>query len=332
MLFKDIKDFKAAFGGVQRTMEWDTWSPFVNEAEQFFIIPAIGFELYHELNTLVNATAPTLTAKQSRLLSLLKSSTAAYADLMGYYRNLINTGDGGKTITVPKDSQAPGIGMVLAARKDTEKRADTALELAMAFLEDNADDFATWKESASYTIAAKMFVGSATDLTAFFPHAGGSRRMFLKLKGFLEKSQSKYLKTVIGSALYTEWVANISNENHTTTDEETEAWELASNFIVRKAVADAAPYLNISEDWRLVSDFANQKSEAALTKERRDEISLHESEMADKFKSDLVGFLQEKASVSVFASYFNSDLYASRLAKPNIKRFINSKENKFAVL
>jgi hypothetical protein len=314
MLFKDINDFKESFGGVQRNMEWKTWSPYVNEAEQFFIIPAIGVEFYTELSTLLNQTNPTITPHFKYVINLLKISLSAYTDFVGWFRSLLQTGDGGKTVAVPAQSQAPGKWLGLGV-----------------YLEQNAEHFGTWKNSSAYTVSAKLFIPSAAELTESFPHASNSRRMYLQLKGYLKKAQEKKLKSVIGAELYSAWMTKRTTAIDTATENELEAWELAQGFVARTAVAEATPYLNISEDWRLIADFDGMQSESALSVDRRNEIALVESEAAENFKNQLINFLQEKASATVFPEYYASALYTSRQASPS-KRFNNSKENKFCVL
>lgn len=332
MFIKDIKDFKSVFGGVQRNMEWDTWKPFINEAEQFYIIPAIGDELYTELDGLVNAATPNLNTKQARLVSYLKISIAAYADYCGWFRILLGTGDGGKTIIAPKDMQAPGKWTTVGGRKDAFNRGDKSLEMALAYLENNAADFPTWKDSPFYTIIQKQFIASATELTEFFPHAAHSRRMFLQLKDYLKKAQEKHLKTVIGSEQLTAWVAKISDADSSFSPEEDEAFEMVRSYVTRKAVSDAIPYLNISEDWRLIAEFDGMQSENVLPKERREELALKESELAEGFRNELIRHLQTYASATVFPEYFSSPLYSSRLERKASSKLPNSKENKYFVL
>ena len=332
MLIKDIKDFKAVFGGVQRNMEWDTWKPFVNEAEQFFIIPAIGEELYTEIDTLINATTPNINVKQARLINFLKIAIAAYADYCGWFRILLNTGDGGKTVISPKDMQAPGKWATVGGRRDAAKRGDKSLELALVYLETNANDFSVWQESDFYTILQKQFITSASELTEYFPHASSSRRMFLQLKNYLKKAQDKHLKNIVGSELWADWVGKISNTDYSPIQEELEVWEIASNYISRKAVADATPYLNISEDWRLISESDGVENEDVLPKERREEIALKEAELAEGYRSELIRYLQTNSSTTVFPLYFSSTLYTSRSERKTFSKLPNSKENKYFVL
>lgn len=329
MLIKDIDDLKSVYGGIQQVMQWKTWSPFVNEAEMFFVIPAIGEELYAELNGLVtNGTA--LNPKQARLMNLLKISVAAYADFVGWFRITASTGDAGKVIHTPTNTQAPAKWFTAAGRKDAALRGDKALESALVYLEANVSSFVTWKNSGACTLYDKQFISTATELTGYFPQAKKSRLIFLQLKDYLGLAQ-KYLIQVVGKAQYDAWLEKIADSTYTPSPLEADAWLLVRSLIARKAFAEAIPYLNISEDWRLISETDGITNEDILPQTRRDELAFMEEQNAEKYKNELIRFLQEQASADVFAEYFGSGLYASRAEKKTFTKFQNDKTNKFFV-
>ncbi len=330
MLINSIEDFKSVYGGVQTTMYWDTWSPFVNEAELSFIIPAIGEELYDELNTLVNGE-DTPNAKQARLIMLLKISLAAYADFMGWFRISASTGDAGKVVNTPENTQAPAKWFTAAGKRDAQNRGDKFLEQALVYLEKNVDEFVTWKDSDSCTLFDKQFISTASELTRFFPQAKHSRRVFLQLKEYLGPAQ-EYLIKVVGKAQYDAWVLKISDANATYSPIEDDAFLLVRAMIARKAFADALPYLNISEDWRLISETDGVANEEILPQVRRDELAALEEMNADRFRNELIRLLQANASATVFPEYYLSGLYQSRIETKTFSKFQNKPENKFAVL
>ncbi|MER0439628.1 DUF6712 family protein [Emticicia sp. W12TSBA100-4] len=330
MLIKDIDDFKSVYGGVQTTMYWDTWSPFVNEAELGIIIPAIGEEFYDELNELVITNA-TLNGKQARLLGLLKISLAAYADFVGWFRISASTGDAGKVMNTPENTQAPAKWFTAAGRRDAQNRGDKFLEQALVYLEKNADEFETWKDSDACTLYDGQFISSASELTKYFPQAKHSRRVFLQLKEYISSAQ-EYLAKVVGKAQCNAWMEKISDANATISPLEDDAFLLVRAMIARKAFADALPYLNISEDWRLISETDGVVNEDILPQDRRDELAGLESMNAEKYQNELIRLLQANASDNVFPEYFGSGLYESRIETKSFSKFQNKPENKFAVL
>lgn len=330
MLIKDINDFKSVYGGVQTTMFWDTWSPFVNEAELGIIIPAIGEEFYDELNQLVITNA-SLAPKQARLIGLLKIALAAYADFVGWFRISASTGDSGKVMNTPENTQAPAKWFTAAGRRDAQNRGDKFLEQALVYLESNADDFETWKDSDFCTLFDNQFISTASELTKVFPQAKKSRRVFLQLKEYISSAQDGLIK-VIGKAQYNAWIAKITDANATISPTEDDAFLLVRSMIARKAFASALPYLNISEDWRLISETDGVANEDILPQSRRDELAGVELANAEQFKNELIRFLQANASSTVFPEYFSSGLYESRKETKSFSKFQNKPENKFAVL
>ena len=330
MLINDIYDFKSVYGGVQTTMYWDTWSPFVNEAELGIIIPAIGEEFYDELNTLVIMNA-SLNRKQARLIGLLKISLAAYADFVGWFRISASTGDAGKVMNTPENTQAPAKWFTAAGRRDAQNRGDKFLEQALVYLEKNADEFETWKDSDVCTLYDGQFISSASELTKVFPQAKKSRRVFVQLKEYISSAQDDLIK-VVGKAQYEAWITKISDANATISPLEDDAFLLVRTMIARKAFASALPYLNISEDWRLISETDGVVNEDILPQDRRDELAGVELANAEQCKNELIRFLQANASANVFPEYFGSGLYESRKETKSFSKFQNKPENKFAVL
>lgn len=330
MLIKDINDFKSVYGGIQKTMFWDTWSPFVKEAELSFIIPAIGEEFYDELVSLVSSNN-TLSVKQARLIGMLKIAVAAYADFMGWFRITASTGDAGKVMHTPENSQAIPKWFAASGRRDAQNRGDKFLEQTLVYLEKNADDFQTWKDSDSCTLFDNQFISTASELTKVFPQAKHSRRVFLQLKEYIGSAQESLIK-VIGKAQYEAWITKITDANATISPLEDDAFLLVRTMIARKAFADALPYLNISEDWRLISETDGVANEDILPQSRRDELAGIELANAEKFKNELIRFLQANASATVFPEYYLSGLYQSRIETKTFSKFQNKPENKFAVL
>ncbi|TDB60106.1 DUF6712 family protein, partial [Arundinibacter roseus] len=208
MLINSIEQLKESIGGIQQTMNWRTWKPFVQQAEMLYILPAIGQELYDELSE-----AQTLSDKQRTLLDWLRMAIAEYADLLGGMRLVLHTSDAGKQAPSGANMQSPGKWMIVAARKEAINKADMALEQALQYLESNKANFTTWKNSLSFTLSKELFIGSATEMTAYFPAARHSRRIYLALRDYLRKAEKFYIKPLLGDALYTSWKNRLVADN-----------------------------------------------------------------------------------------------------------------------
>lgn len=304
MLIENIDTLKEAIGGIQQTMNWRTWRPFVQQAEMLYIVPAIGQELYDELNQ--NADPDEVTGT---LLTWLRMAIAEYADLLGGMRLVLHTSDAGKQAPSGANMQSPGKWMIVAARKEAINKADMALENALRYLETNKSEFSTWRDSSSYTLSKGSFINSATELTAFFPAAHHSRRIYLALRDYLAKAEKFYVKPLIGDATFSDWKARLVSNNPDWTAQETEALELLRFALVHRAFSESITFLNINEDWRLLSETDGITNEDVLSVARRAEMRNDCEFQRQEFHTRLVNYLTDQASATVFPDYFGSTLY-----------------------
>ncbi|CAN1552472.1 hypothetical protein MCERE19_02224 [Spirosomataceae bacterium] len=338
MLIKNAEQVKRVYGGVQRSMSFDNWVAYIEEAEEFFIYPAIGTELYDELSELVgNENEDDVSVAgnefQQRLIKLLRMSLIAYADFSGMMRQIVSTGDAGKTQITPQNQQVISKWATSASLKAAIQRADNALERALQFLEKNANEFETWKTSEVFLQKAGLLVNNATKLTDWFPQARGSRRMFLALEANLNQAQNE-----LGVALGDAFMLEILEKNKlwmegTLTDANwLKLLKMCGQVVARKAVADFVPYMNIDADWHLWSTSDGLENKDVLPAERRGEIAM---ELTDQWRDGLaaiVDFLQKTASESVFAVYHASDMYTALVETPPTRLFENKKERSYGVL
>ncbi|HLO43936.1 MAG TPA: DUF6712 family protein [Leadbetterella sp.] len=323
---------------MQRSMSFDNWVAYIEEAEEFFIYPAIGTELYDELSLLVGeANEEDVSVggsdEQKRLIKLLKMSLMAYADFSGMMRQIVSTGDAGKTQITPQNQQAVSKWATAASMKAAILRGDNALENALKFLEKNADAFETWKTSEVFLEKAGLLVNNATKLTEWFPQARSSRRMFLVLEANLKQAQNE-LGVALGEAFMVEVLAKnkLWMEGTLTDANWLKLLKMCGQVVARKAVADYVPFMNIDADWHLWSTTDGLENKEVLPPSRRNEIA---AELGDQWRDGLaaiVDFLQKTASDSVFAVYFNSDMYTALEETPPTRLFENKKERSYGVL
>lgn len=323
MLIDRIETLKEAIGGIQQTMNWRTWAPFVRQAEMLYIVPAIGQELYSELDQ--DAAPNEITTE---LLVWLRMAIAEYADLLGGMRLVLHTSDAGKQSPSGTNMQAPGKWMIVAARKEAINKADLALENALRFLETHKADFSTWRSSSAYTLSKGSFINSASELTRYFPAARQSRRIYLALRDYIAKAERFYVKPLVGEAQFTNLKLRLLSNDPAFSTHETEALELLRYALVHRAFSESITYLNINEDWRLVSETDGITNEDVLAPARRAEMRNDCEYQQQEFQSRLVNYLTDHASADVFPEYFGSTLYVptrrrngSRIANDPTKSF-----------
>ena len=176
-LINNITELKSVLGGVQKTMNWSTWEPFVKQARYAFIEKVIGEEFYNELASVVNPTDSVLG-----LIERLKNAEGYYAYAIAFPQLIMVTGDAGIAVSTPDKTQSMTKWMYVVESRQLGLKADTFLEEALIYLEKHKADFDTWTGSDVYTISHSSFLSSATELSKYFPAAKSSRRIYLSLR------------------------------------------------------------------------------------------------------------------------------------------------------
>lgn len=334
MIFKSIDQLKDYIGGMQRNLQWESWKPFVREAEQFFIKKAIGYTFLKTLHGKVNIETLELNnanEKETELIELIRIATAAYVDYLSTYRMILSTGDSGKNIKTPTGTTAPTRWSATGSMQSSLSRGDMAMEDVLVFLEENDEDFSDWKSSDFYTKFKSGYVRTAARLTESFPFAKNSRRLFLNMKSDIEKAQGSFLNSTIGADFNNEFKERLL-VNQALNAAESELLRLIGNVVSLKGVLDTLPYLNINEEWRLVSQHDGLGSENTLPDRRRDEIAVQLKTSLEYANSELINYLQANSSTVVFPTYFNSNLYTTRAERSNASGFKNDRNQKFAII
>ncbi|WP_138993963.1 DUF6712 family protein [Larkinella sp. C7] len=327
MLINDIAALKSQIGGVQKTMNWPTWEPYVRGAEIRHIIPAIGEELYDELTAVVSPSA-----EQKKLLDRLRPAVAfaAYLDAVPYL--VTATGDVGIVMNTPSNTANISKWMYVTLVKDAQAKADYWIETALQWLELHAGAFPTWTASASYTINQGRIIASATEWSRAFPAGRGSRRLFLAVRNYLNNSEVDFLKPLLGPALYTHLLEKLSTAPLSLTMPETEVLRLSRLAVAHHAFGEAIPFLNINEDFRIVSETDGIVNEDALETGRLNAILRDCQDKASGYAADLVKYLNANASETVLHDYFIYERYQPPVAGQLSGGFPNEPSNPHFVL
>lgn len=316
-LIKDEAELKAVLGGVQQNITWETFAPFVKQAEIEFIVPAISEDFYDELCNIDN---PDIV--QTKLIERLKIASGYYALSIALPQLVTVVGDAGAMAS--NQGGAPmAKWLYLELRNGAISKADKTLEETLVWLEKNAGSFETWTDSEVYTISKSLYINSATDLTVYFPQAQNSRRLYLQLRNYLKRVEDFYLKPVLGDAFFSALKVTTDGDSNELKLKKAEALKLAKYFLANKAMAEALPYLNINENFYLVSSASstNVQSEELLDQPRRDGIKLDCDSNANLFLNKLRGYLDKYASETIFAEYFTSEQYTVLQAnKPHVRK------------
>ena len=308
MLFNSIEELKAVLGGIQKTMFWATWEPFVRQAELKFIIPAIGQPLYDELTS-----AGQLTADQKALLQRLRPAVAYFAYLEGLPFLATATGDAGLLLNQPANTAGLTKWMYVTLLKDLQGKSDFWLEESLQWLETHAVAFPKWVDSDAYTIDRGRFIHSATMLTSVFPAAKSSRRLYTEVRGYLLKAED-FIRPVLTDDFHDALLAKLTDSAATFTPKEAMVLKLVREAVASHAFEEAIPYMNMNADFRIVSETDGVVNEDELEESRLNIVLAKCRDTAAGAVAVLTKYLNANASSLVFPEYFRSANYRPPVA------------------
>jgi hypothetical protein len=341
-LIKDVVTLKKVIGGVQKTISWQTFEAFINQAELEHIVPAIGERFYIELDKYTGDEQPL-----KLLIERLQIASGYYALALATPQLILSVGDAGANVNVPGNTQAMAKWMYVELRDSAISKADRAMEDALQYLEKNEysrgeefsdefsneftsevgpnevpvyDLFKTWRESPEFTISRKLFISSATALTFFFPAVKNSRRTYLEMREYLIKNENYFIKPLIGEEFFNYLKSILVDVNHVRTPEEKQVLELLRFALANKAFSDSLPYMNMNKEFRLVTETDGVRNEDPASQGRRDGIKAKCDDDAKQFANKLKAYMDRVASATVLTAYYTSPTYANSIANKSYIR------------
>jgi len=215
MLLRDVTMIKE-FVPVNASLEYQKLSPFVSDAEKI-IIELISEEFYDELDAYVDSlepqdppAEPTHNAYYDALLILLRHSISFISFHFGFdMLNTVFSNQGFHRI-----ENADGSKKALFQRQEENLKRTfkvqgyNKLELALAYMENNKEEFATWVASDAYTITKSYFINSSNEFSDIY-NISNSRLVFLKLKNAQVLAEDFDIKPLIGIDYYDSLKAQI---------------------------------------------------------------------------------------------------------------------------
>lgn len=282
--------------------------PDIESAEEKYIIPKIGKTLYNELLTAYEAN--TLTTIQAKLLLKVQKPLAAFAYFDGLAtQHAIITDTGVRKIAT--DAMPTAYRWEFDEVKDSlANMGHQGMESMLQFLEDNSVSFPSWTASDAYAIRNKFLIKTALDFMDQYridqPH-----RTYSSLLGVMADVEDLYIKPTIGEAFFAELKADPAPN----TDEKLVIATL------KKSIAHLCIHhslekslVKISEAGVTVYDRYADRGGSTAAQPTNDQIQFVLNATKRDGHSYLVkakSYLDEKASVSLFSTYFASTFYTA---------------------
>jgi len=196
MLFNTVDELKARLPSVHKSQATSLLG-FVETAEMLHLTPSLGEGLVYQLGNLPATGAPAhLVALRERL----RPALAYYVVLEAAPILAVSMNDLGVN-----EQQAAG---AAPARQwvynnfieGASATADKLLDLALAWLDDHADDYVQELDSKEYRSRKRLLISNAAQLGAYLATAG-SRRFFLALLPTLRQVEEFEINDLLGETL-----------------------------------------------------------------------------------------------------------------------------------
>ena len=309
----------------------ENWYPYIDEAQETFIKPVLGDALYEQLQSVMTPAghAPEggpVTGNFVDLLEKIRKPLALYALWLGADEFGVSvSGQGIQVIESATHKTAPQY-RVQNLKENWIRRANTALDLALKFIEDHLADFPTYVQQDS-----DLFISTAIEFTSEVD-IRESRRVFVALKPIIRSVQNKYIRPTLSPALFDElmnfWLSKEMTKDYT------QLISLISPALAHLAMARALQDISIDIlDWGIFdtagNTFASVSSKQTANKERIGimyEANLRDGEAELKALQE---FLDTSASETLYSAYFHSSRYAGPDKAVQRNKFINKSTNSY---
>lgn len=315
MLLKTIAEVKAVLR--ISNLDDDSTLPDIESAEQTYIIPAIGQDLYDALNAGYNADPVDLVQIEMDLLKKIQKPLAAFAylDDIGIIHAQITNAGIRRTST---DNMPSAFRWEVDGVKDAlANRAYQGMESLLQYLEKYKDQFPDWTNSNAYKRRTAYLIKSGYDFSDNF-NLYQPLRTYNALYGIMGDVEELYIIPAIGKTFFDELKA-LTNPDTNQVRVIADLKKAIAHLCIRHA-CEKLP-VRISDAGFTVNTAIGSNDTANANRENvpNTNLSLLVSSCDRDGKNYLLkakSFLDANAAAGIFATYFNSPLYTAP-ADPN---------------
>lgn len=247
-LITTIAEFKK-YNPVDGNMKFATLKPFVDEAEQLYLVPLLGAAFYAQFHAAYLASvgeSPTpLSADNAALLPYVQRPLAYYAQMLAIPHLTVTFGDRGIMQNRGSDSDpAPRWKedkLLFSALKNADTHADKLLE----FLEANAtvSKYGAWFADMAANTRMSGAIVYSTAIASKHIAINNSRRVFIRLKPAIRDIEKRIVPRLISQAQYDELVTQL--QTGTVTGNNGKLIAKIEPLVAKMALYNQLPYLRI---------------------------------------------------------------------------------------
>ena len=325
-LFTDTADLKTVISRINKNYPAEDLLVYVGQAEEKYIIPIIGQDLFDELNT---AFAGTPSASEEALIKKLQLAIGYYAvlDAIPFLQVLI--GKGGINEGNSQNSTQARQFAINNLMKACAENADLFLDKALEHLEKNKDDFPTWTASDEYTISKSSFINTTAEFQAKV-NINNSRRAFLAIRPHITSVEEEYILPALGQDQYDMIKNHILDDSLSV--EEKLLLEKIRRVVAFYAIWEAIPHLAISITGmgiKVLSENDGIRQIMAASATDIAQLQARYLAQAQKYQGEMKKYLFDNADL--YPLYKDSDAYPEVDAPKTYEIPDNSESTSFRV-
>lgn len=282
------------------------WQPYLDEAEETFIRPVIGDDLFDELVTHLQSSGSG-TSKMDNLLTKVHRALALYALYLGIDEMSVSISSSGvQVIESDSHKQAPQY-KVLNLKETWLARAHRHVDLMLKYLDENKADFSSYIPQET-----DLFIQNANQ----FQHIidiRESRRLFLTLRPVIRSIEKKYIRPTLSPDYFDELKSALTASSELSSDDQA-VIDLIVPALAHLSMARALQDISVDIlDWGVFETAANSfdsvKGKQAANRERVAMMIEANQRDGEAELKELQEYLDTNASESKFKTYFDSDRY-----------------------
>lgn len=293
MLFNTVEELKAKLSSVHKSRGADVLS-YVELAEALHLVPVLGEGLVQQLGSLPATGAP---AHLLVLRERFRAPLAYYAVLEAAPFLPLTLSDVG--MTEQTVGEQGGSGAAPARQwvynnfvEAAAAAGDKLLDLALAWLDDHADEYADELDSKEYRSRKSLLISSAAQLGTYLATAG-SRRFFLALLPTLRQVEEFEIGDLLGADLLEELREGLAS-GAAPSAATTKLLGLVRPVLAHRALAQGILSLNVAltgTTLRLLSDNEAVRQRQAASPEALSNLSQQAYASAEKWQAKLAAHL-----------------------------------------
>lgn len=292
---------KKHLGGIQTKLDFNTVLPFIKLCEHEFR-KDVGSELYAYICDL----DPEAGSIEEDLKYAAQGCVAWAAYDMAMPHLKLRVGDMGIMKNSPTNTIAITKWEYVDTREANMEMRDLFLENFWAILEIvNPEE---WTGSDAYKKRQRLFIRSASEISAYAPLVGSNNRFFQKLALFIARVESEYLTDAVTLSLWLDLKSKWASEAMLTDPVELELLEHIRRPLAYLALYEAYPYLPVlvdQEGTRQIRRKDGTREEDIAERAYRQAQRRQLWQDAQLYLGRLHKFLSAIASPEQFPSYYN---------------------------